>query len=114
MKRYNFLHLKLLTMKTCDTTTYQNLKPQYPNTILWFLVGEFYQAYEQDAETTAAIIGIHLYDAADKNKKPVKLIGFPQYALDPYLSKMVKAGISVGVCQQLETPPKQGIQPTLF
>ena len=81
---------------------YNSLKAQYPDTILLFRVGDFYETFGQDAIETSKLLGIVLTKrgGGDENE----LAGFPHHAIDTYLPKFLRAGKRVAVCEQLEDP----------
>ena len=83
---------------------YLSIKKKYANTILLFLVGDFYETFSEDAILTSKILGIVLTRKAMGAKSTVELAGFPKHALDLYLPKLVKAGYRVAICDQLEDP----------
>ncbi len=86
---------------------YHEIKAAYPDVLLLFQVGEFFELFFEDAKIAATHLGIAL-TARGKNKgEPIPLCGVPMHALDYYLVKLVKAGFKVGICEQLE-PPKPG------
>ncbi|HSN61789.1 MAG TPA: DNA mismatch repair protein MutS, partial [Ferruginibacter sp.] len=80
------------------------IKAKYPDAILLFRVGDFYETFGQDAITTAAVLGITLTKRNNGNPAASELAGFPYHALDTYLHKLVKAGYRVAICDQLEDP----------
>jgi DNA mismatch repair protein MutS len=80
------------------------IKARYPDAILLFRVGDFYETFGQDAITTAAVLGITLTKRNNGNPEASELAGFPHHALDTYLHKLVKAGYRVAICDQLEDP----------
>ncbi|MEO7766408.1 MAG: DNA mismatch repair protein MutS, partial [Ferruginibacter sp.] len=80
------------------------IKARYPDAILLFRVGDFYETFGQDAITTAAVLGITLTKRNNGNPDASELAGFPHHALDTYLHKLVKAGYRVAICDQLEDP----------
>ena len=80
------------------------IKAKYPDAILLFRVGDFYETFGQDAITTAAVLGITLTKRNNGNPNASELAGFPYHALDTYLHKLVKAGYRVAICDQLEDP----------
>ncbi len=82
---------------------YNHFKSQYPDAILLFRVGDFYETYGEDAIRTSKILGIILTKHG-KNDKQTELAGFPYHALDTYLPKLVRAGQRVAICEQLEDP----------
>ncbi len=80
------------------------IKAKYPDAILLFRVGDFYETFGQDAITTSRILGITLTKRNNASATAPELAGFPHHALDTYLHKLVKAGFRVAVCDQLEDP----------
>lgn len=83
---------------------YNKVKAKYPDAILLFRVGDFYETFSQDAVTTSKVLGIVLTRRANGSASHVELAGFPYHALDAYLPKLVKAGYRVAICEQLEDP----------
>jgi len=80
------------------------VKARYPDAILLFRVGDFYETFGQDAVTAASVLGITLTKRNNGNAASAELAGFPHHALDTYLHKLVKAGYRVAICDQLEDP----------
>lgn len=80
------------------------IKAKYPDAILLFRVGDFYETFGQDAITTSSVLGITLTKRNNGNPAASELAGFPHHALDTYLHKLVKAGYRVAICDQLEDP----------
>ncbi|MGN6354254.1 MAG: DNA mismatch repair protein MutS [Parafilimonas sp.] len=81
------------------------IKQKYPDAILLFRVGDFYETFGTDAITTAQVLGITLTKRNNGAASGAsELAGFPHHALDTYLHKLVKAGYRVAVCDQLEDP----------
>ncbi len=80
------------------------IKQKYPDAILLFRVGDFYETFGQDAITTSAVLGITLTKRNSGDVTSMELAGFPHHALDTYLHKLVKAGHRVAICDQLENP----------
>lgn len=83
---------------------YNQFKTKYPDAILLFRVGDFYETFGEDAVRAAAILGITLTKRSNGSASEVELAGFPHHALDTYLPKLVRAGNRVAVCDQLEDP----------
>src|SRR6266542_691577 len=83
---------------------YSKIKSKYPDTILLFRMGDFFETFENDAVITSKVLGITLTKRANGAASDVNLAGFPHHALDNYLPKLVKAGYKVAVCEQLEDP----------
>lgn len=83
---------------------YNTIKAKYPDALLLFRVGDFYETFGQDAVKTANILGIVLTRRANGSASFVELAGFPHHSLDSYLPKLVRAGYRVAICDQLEDP----------
>lgn len=83
---------------------YSQIKAKYPDTILLFRMGDFFETFENDAVIASKVLGITLTKRANGAASDVPLAGFPHHALDNYLPKLVKAGYKVAVCEQLEDP----------
>ncbi|MDP3445694.1 MAG: DNA mismatch repair protein MutS, partial [Ignavibacteria bacterium] len=83
---------------------YAKVKAEYPDTILLFRVGDFFETFEEDAKTASKVLGITLTKRANGAAGAVPLAGFPHHALDTYLPKLVRAGFRVAVCEQMENP----------
>lgn len=80
------------------------IKQRYPDAILLFRVGDFYETFGQDAITASQVLGITLTKRNNGSAASSELAGFPHHALDTYLHKLVKAGYRVAICDQLEDP----------
>lgn len=83
---------------------YNSIKAKYPDALLLFRVGDFYETFGQDAVRTSEILGIVLTRRANGAAAYIELAGFPHHALDTYLPKLVRAGLRVAICDQLEDP----------
>jgi len=83
---------------------YNSIKAKYPDALLLFRVGDFYETFGEDAIKASEILGIVLTRRANGSASYVELAGFPYHALDTYLPKLVKAGFRVAICEQLEDP----------
>jgi DNA mismatch repair protein MutS len=83
---------------------YFSVKSKYPEAILLFRVGDFYETYGEDAIVASKILGIILTRRANGSAKHVEMAGFPYHAIDTYLPKLVRAGYKVAICDQLEDP----------
>lgn len=81
-----------------------DIKRKYPDAVLLFRCGDFYETYSSDAVECAGILGITLTRRANGSAKTVEMAGFPHHALDTYLPKLVRAGKRVAICDQLEDP----------
>ena len=80
------------------------IKQKYPDAILLFRVGDFYETFGQDAVVTSRVLGITLTKRNNGAASSSELAGFPHHALDTYLHKLVRAGHRVAICDQLEDP----------
>jgi DNA mismatch repair protein MutS len=80
------------------------IKQKYPDAILLFRVGDFYETFGEDAVRASAVLGITLTKRNNGAASSLELAGFPHHALDTYLHKLVKAGYRVAICDQLEDP----------
>jgi DNA mismatch repair protein MutS len=83
---------------------YNEIKSQHPDAILLFRCGDFYETFAKDAIKTAEVLGITLTRRANGSATHIELAGFPHHALDTYLPKLVRAGLRVAICDQLEDP----------
>ncbi len=83
---------------------YRDIKRRYPDTIVLFRLGDFYETFEEDAAVTARVCGIALTRRNNGAAGDVPMAGFPYHQLDTYLPKLVQAGYRVAVCEQLEDP----------
>ena len=83
---------------------YNAIKAKYPDALLLFRVGDFYETFGEDAVKTAAILDIVLTKRGAGSTSETELAGFPHHALNTYLPKLVKAGCRVAICDQLEDP----------
>src|SRR3990172_262531 len=83
---------------------YSSIKSKYPDAILLFRIGDFYETFGEDAIKTAATLGITLTKRRNGAASEVDLAGFPHHALDTYLPKLVRGGYRVAICDQLEDP----------
>lgn len=93
--------------KTEETPLMQQhkaIKARYPDAVLLFRVGDFYETFNEDAVIASKVLGIVLTKRANGSASFVDLAGFPHHSLDTYLHKLVKAGHRVAVCDQLEDP----------
>ncbi|MDB5253367.1 MAG: mismatch repair protein MutS [Flaviaesturariibacter sp.] len=80
------------------------IKSRYPDAILLFRVGDFYETFGSDAVIASGVLGITLTKRNNGSASESELAGFPYHALDTYLHKLVKAGYRVAICDQLEDP----------
>ncbi len=85
---------------------YYSTKAKFPDAILLYRMGDFYETFGEDAITTSRILGITLTKRSSGSPGTVELAGFPYHAIDTYLPKLVRAGQRVAICEQLEDPKK--------
>src|SRR4030081_1610776 len=96
-----------MAKENADTPLMQQhraIKQKYPDAILLFRVGDFYETFGEDAVIASRVLGITLTKRNNGAAASSELAGFPHHALDTYLHKLVKAGLRVAVCDQLEDP----------
>ena len=101
------MRVKMAGEKIAETPLmkqYFKVKAQYPEAVLLFRVGDFYETFADDALIASKVLGIVLTKRANGSKSSVPLAGFPHHSLDIYLPKLVRAGYKVAVCDQLEDP----------
>lgn len=84
-------------------TQYNTIKAKYPDALLLFRVGDFYETFGTDAIRASQILGIVLTKRAN-GEGHIELAGFPHHSVDTYLPKLVRAGLRVAICDQLEDP----------
>ncbi len=82
---------------------YHQIKAEHPDAILFFRLGDFYEMFFEDAEVASKILEITL-TSRNKNKTSIPMCGVPAHAAEPYLTKLVKAGYKVAICEQVESP----------
>lgn len=102
-------HRTFVKSATAPTETplmkqYNAIKAKYPDALLLFRVGDFYETFHEDAVKTSRILGIVLTKRANGSASEMELAGFPYHSLDTYLPKLVRAGQRVAICDQLEDP----------
>lgn len=79
-------------------------KAQHPEAVLLFRVGDFYETYGEDAVIASKVLGLVLTKRSNVSANSVEMAGFPHHSIESYLSKLVRAGYKVAVCDQLEDP----------
>jgi len=85
---------------------YKSIKERYPDTILLFRMGDFYEMFYEDAITASKILGIVLTSRQKNQENPVPMAGVPYHSVTGYLKKLLDSGFRVAVCEQLEEPSK--------
>ena len=90
---------------------YLEIKRQYPNAILFFRLGDFYETFDQDAEIAARELDIVLTSRPVGKGVRVPLAGIPHHAAENYLSRLIERGFHVAICEQVGDQPLKGIFP---
>lgn len=88
---------------------YMAIKKQYPDCLLFYRMGDFYELFLDDAHIGARVLNITLTGKANGNGGRIPMAGVPYHAVDAYLAKLVKAGYKVAICEQLSPPNKKGL-----
>ena len=83
---------------------YLRIKAEYPTTLVFYRMGDFYELFFDDAEKASRLLGITLTQRGASNGNPIKMAGVPFHAVDQYLSKLVKLGESIAICEQIGDP----------
>ncbi|MBX9868372.1 MAG: DNA mismatch repair protein MutS, partial [Burkholderiaceae bacterium] len=92
------------TKHTPMMVQYLGLKADYPNTLVFYRMGDFYELFFEDAEKVSRILGITLTQRGTSNGAPIKMAGIPFHSLEPYLAKLIKLGESAAICEQIGDP----------
>lgn len=82
---------------------FQDIKDKYPNMLVFFQVGDFYELFFEDAKKASAYLGITLTKRGTHKGEPIPLCGVPVHTVDHYIQKLIKGGFCVVICDQLET-----------
>jgi DNA mismatch repair protein MutS len=90
-------------MTTPAMQQYRKLKAEYPDAILFFRMGDFYEMFYDDARIASKVLGLAL-TSRTKGEGAVPMAGVPYHAVDSYLAKMIRAGYRVAICEQVEDP----------
>lgn len=83
---------------------YARIKKEYPDSILFFRLGDFYEMFFEDAKIASKVLGIALTSRNKLDKNPVPLCGVPYHSAEPYLAKLLSSGHKVAICEQVEDP----------
>ncbi|MEN8173104.1 MAG: DNA mismatch repair protein MutS, partial [Chloroflexota bacterium] len=100
--------------KQADTPVrrqYLSIKSQYPETILFFRLGDFYETFDDDAETVARVLDIVLTSRSVGKGQRVPMAGIPHHAVENYLGRLIAKGYHVAICDQTSTEPVDGLMP---
>ena len=90
---------------------YLEIKRQYPNAILFFRLGDFYETFDQDAETTSRELDIVLTSRPVARGVRIPMAGIPYHAVENYLARLIEKGYHVAICEQVGDQPLKGIFP---
>jgi len=90
---------------------YLEIKRQYPDAIVFFRLGDFYETFDQDAEITARELDIVLTSRSVAKGVRVPMAGIPHHAVDNYLSRLIVGGHHVAICEQVGDQPINGLFP---
>ena len=83
---------------------YLGIKADYPDTLVFYRMGDFYELFFEDAEKATRLLGITLTSRGTYNNAPIKMCGVPFHSADQYLAKLIKLGESVALCEQIGDP----------
>ncbi len=106
---YNKIHLYFTMSNKAQTPLmkqYFDVKAKHPDKIVLFRMGDFYETFDSDAKIAAKVLNIVLTKRSNGAASDMPLAGFPHHALDNYLHELLKAGLKVAICEQLEDPKK--------
>ena len=85
---------------------YLRIKAQYPDMLLFYRMGDFYELFHEDAEKASRLLGITLTKRGASNGEPIRMAGVPYHAAEQYLAKLTKLGEAVAICEQIGDPSK--------
>lgn len=85
---------------------YLSIKQQYPDAILFYRMGDFYEMFFEDAKTASRILEITLTSRNKKDEEAIPMCGFPHHAAQGYVARLIEQGFKVAICEQLEDPAK--------
>ncbi|PWU23164.1 DNA mismatch repair protein MutS, partial [Candidatus Cerribacteria bacterium 'Amazon FNV 2010 28 9'] len=88
---------------------YETIKKQYHDCLLFYRMGDFYELFLEDAYIGSRVLGLTLTSRSKGKDGRIPMAGVPYHAVDTYLSKLVKAGYKVAICEQLTEPDKKGL-----
>ncbi|MDP3844536.1 MAG: DNA mismatch repair protein MutS [Oxalobacteraceae bacterium] len=96
--------IKTLDKHTPMMQQYLGIKADYPSTLVFYRMGDFYELFFEDAEKAARLLGITLTQRGASGGNPIKMAGIPYHSADQYLAKLIKQGESVAICEQIGDP----------
>ncbi|MGK0489452.1 MAG: DNA mismatch repair protein MutS, partial [Candidatus Endobugula sp.] len=92
------------TQHTPMMIQYMGIKKEHPNEIVFYRMGDFYEIFFDDARRASKLMDITLTSRGKSGGQPIPMAGIPYHAADGYLAKLVKAGVSVAICEQVGNP----------
>ena len=98
-------------MTTPIRQQYLAIKKQYPEAIVFFRLGDFYETFDEDAKTVAKVLDIVLTSRNVSKGQRVPMAGVPHHAADNYIARLIKAGYKVAICEQIGNEPIKGLVP---
>src|SRR5512136_960925 len=98
-------------MTTPVRQQYLSIKKQYPDAIVFFRLGDFYETFDEDAHTVSKELGLVLTSRSVSEGQRVPLAGVPYHAAENYIARLIKAGYKVAICEQLGNDPIKGLVP---
>ncbi len=98
-------------MTTPVRKQYLSIKKQYPEAILFFRLGDFYETFDEDAQTVAEALDIVLTSRKVSKSQRVPMAGVPHHAAENYIARLIKAGYKVAICEQIGSEPINGLVP---
>src|SRR3972149_8172141 len=90
---------------------YLDIKRQYPDTIVFFRLGDFYETFDEDAETTSRELDIVLTSRNVAKGMRIPMAGIPYHAVENYLARLIDKGFHVAICEQVGGQPERGVFP---
>ena len=94
------------TQQTPMMVQYLRIKAEHANELLFYRMGDFYELFFEDAEKASRLLDITLTARGQSAGKPIPMAGIPYHAADGYIAKIVKAGESVAICEQIGDPAR--------
>ena len=85
---------------------YARMKDQYPDAVLFFRMGDFYETFYEDAEIASKVLGLTLTARNQNGPNKIPLAGVPYHAVEKYIAELIRSGYKVAVCEQVEDPKK--------
>ena len=111
----NYKENRIINMSAKNATPirqqYLDIKKNYPDAILFFRLGDFYETFDEDAEITSRELDIVLTGRNVAKGQKIPMAGIPYHAADNYISRLIEKGYHVAICEQIGEQPKKGIFP---